>query len=62
MKTYHLHIVYCMDHDHVAVYINDVLIYQNDLDPESAILIAKHLNWKITREDIDWDEYEKRYC
>lgn len=57
-----LKIVRCDNHDSVAVYVNDVLVYQYDYPAEGIIKVAEHLGWNIVQETISGDEFERRYA
>ena len=56
-----LKIVRCNDHDHVAVYFNNSLVYQHDINSEALYKLAKHQGWNIHEETLSEKEYEERY-
>ena len=49
-------------HDHVAVFLDDKVVYQNDYDPEAVILLADHLGWEWEIITLTGEEYEQRFA
>jgi len=62
MSPHTLKVVSNDDNDYVAVYFDNELVYQHDLNPEALYRLAKHLGWKIEHEVISDEEYENRFA
>lgn len=52
----------CGDHDHIAVFYNDEMIFNSDYPASEVLpLLAEHLGWELETETIDSEEYSERY-